>query len=67
MASGGDDTDPITEVFIGGWGNTKSVIRRNKTKPEKAEEDTPQILDAGEFRGFWIRWNDGVIKRFLTP
>lgn len=50
------------QVFIGGWGNTKSVIRRNRTKPEKVEIDTPQILNAGEFRGFWIRWDSGIIS-----
>ncbi|KAI8438201.1 hypothetical protein MSG28_010820 [Choristoneura fumiferana] len=56
------ESDPMYEVFIGGWGNTKSVIRRNRTKPEKVEIDTPQILNAGEFRGFWIRWDSGIIS-----
>lgn len=48
------------EIFIGGWENSKSVIRKNKTQPEKAETPTNGILSAGEFRGFWIRWTDGV-------
>ncbi|XP_063394948.1 uncharacterized protein LOC134679930 [Cydia fagiglandana] len=56
------ESDPMYEVFIGGWGNTKSVIRRNRTKPEKAEADTPGILNAGEFRGFWVRWDGGIIS-----
>ncbi|XP_063357679.1 C3 and PZP-like alpha-2-macroglobulin domain-containing protein 8 isoform X2 [Cydia amplana] len=56
------ESDPMYEVFIGGWGNTKSVIRRNRTKPEKAEADTPGILNAGEFRGFWVRWDSGIIS-----
>lgn len=55
------ETDPIVEVFIGGWGNTKSVIRRNRTKPDRVEVPTPGILDAGEFRGFWVRWYNGTI------
>jgi len=55
------DGVPCVEVFIGGWGNTKSVIRRDKTKPEKAEADTPHVLSPGEFRGFWIRVFDGVV------
>lgn len=55
------ESDPMLEVFIGGWSNSKSVIRKNRTKPEVAEADTPAILDAGEFRGFWIRWTDNVI------
>uniref|UniRef100_A0A182JIQ8 Farnesoic acid O-methyl transferase domain-containing protein n=1 Tax=Anopheles atroparvus TaxID=41427 RepID=A0A182JIQ8_ANOAO len=56
-----EESDPMLEVFIGGWKNTKSVIRKNRTKPDVAEVDTPDILNAGEFRGFWIRWLDNVI------
>lgn len=44
------------QVFIGGWSNSKSVIRKNRTKPDVAEADTPGILSADETRGFWIRW-----------
>lgn len=53
------EEDPMVEIFIGGWGNSKSVIRRNRTKPEKAEAETPDILHGSEFRGFWIRWAGG--------
>jgi len=56
-----NETHPIIEIFIGGWGNTKSVIRYNKSKPEVAECHTPAILNAGEFRGFWIRVTQGVV------
>uniref|UniRef100_A0A1B0G458 Farnesoic acid O-methyl transferase domain-containing protein n=1 Tax=Glossina morsitans morsitans TaxID=37546 RepID=A0A1B0G458_GLOMM len=55
------EEDPMYEVFIGGWSNSKSVIRKNRQKPDVAEADTPGILDGGEFRGFWIRWYDNVI------
>lgn len=57
-----NETFPIVEVFIGGWGNTKSVIRYNKEKPEVAECGTPDILSGNEFRGFWIRVTDGVCE-----
>ncbi|XP_055300716.1 uncharacterized protein LOC129567635 [Sitodiplosis mosellana] len=56
-----NETHPIAEVFIGGWQNSKSVIRYNQTKPEVAEANTPQILSPNEFRGFWIRVIDNVI------
>lgn len=55
-----NETHPIIEVFIGGWGNTKSVIRYNKEKPEVAECGTPDILNGNEYRGFWVRATDGV-------
>lgn len=61
LLSENGETGPMFEVFIGGWGNTKSVIRKNKTKPDVMETMTPNILHPGEFRGFWIRWNDSVI------
>lgn len=61
LTGGPNETQPIIEIFIGGWGNTKSVIRNNKTKPEVAECATPHILNAGEFRGFWIRVTQGVV------
>lgn len=62
------------EVFIGGWKNSKSVIRKNRSKPDVAELDTPNILSDGEFRGFWIRWDgpmitvghEGQVAAFLT-
>ena len=50
------------QVFIGGWGNSKSVIRKNRTKPEVSEVDTPGILTNDDFRGFWIRWSNGVLN-----
>lgn len=55
-----NETQPIIEVFIGGWQNSKSIIRYNQTKPEVAEANTPNILSPNEFRGFWIRITDGV-------
>ena len=51
----------MLEVFIGGWSNSKSVIRRNQTKPDVVEQATPDILSQNEFRGFWIRWTDNVV------
>lgn len=50
------------QIFLGGWGNTKSVIRKNRTKPDKVEIETPNILNGGEFRGFWVRWDSGIIS-----
>lgn len=37
------------------------IIRKNRTKPDVAEAPTPNILSDGEFRGFWIRWDNGTI------
>lgn len=48
--------------MIGGWGNAKSVIRKNRTKPDKVEIESPGILNGGEYRGFWVRWDSGIIS-----
>lgn len=61
LTTGACESEPMYEIFIGGWGNSKSVIRKNRTKPDVAEIPTPGILNGGEFRGFWIRWNNGTI------
>ncbi|XP_062548424.1 uncharacterized protein LOC134213403 isoform X2 [Armigeres subalbatus] len=61
LTSGPAESEPMLEVFIGGWKNTKSVIRKNRSKPDVCEVETPDILNPGEFRGFWIKWIDNVI------
>nr|ADV17352.1 farnesoic acid methyltransferase [Schistocerca gregaria]AEV89769.1 farnesoic acid O-methyltransferase [Schistocerca gregaria] len=61
LTTGPAETDPMYEIFIGGWGNTKSIIRKNRQKPDKVEVETPGILSGDEFRGFWIRWSAGSI------
>jgi len=61
LTSSQSESNPMLEVFIGGWQNSKSVIRRNRSKPDVVEEPTPGILSSGEFRGFWVRWTDNII------
>lgn len=60
LTTGDAESEPMLEIFIGGWKNTKSVIRKNRAKPDVCEVETPDILNAGEFRGFWIKWLDDV-------
>jgi hypothetical protein len=51
-----------SQIFIGGWGNAKTAIRRDRVKPDKALVDTPDILSDAEYHGFWIRWEDGLLE-----
>ncbi|CAK9822668.1 C3 and PZP-like alpha-2-macroglobulin domain-containing protein 8 [Anthophora retusa] len=62
LTTGPQEEEPMYEVFIGGWNNSKSVIRKNRAKPDVAEVQTPDILSGDEYRGFWIRWDDGAIS-----
>ncbi|XP_055542604.1 C3 and PZP-like alpha-2-macroglobulin domain-containing protein 8 [Wyeomyia smithii] len=59
--SGPAESNPMLEVFIGGWKNTKSAIRKNRAKPDVSEAYIPGILSVGQYRGFWIKWIDDVI------
>lgn len=61
LTEGPSDTDRMYEIFIGGWGNSKTAIRKNREKPDKAVQETPNILSGDEARGFWVRWNGGSI------
>lgn len=61
LCSQAAEVDPMYEIFIGGWGNTKSIIRKNRTKPEVAEVPTPNILSDAESRGFWVRWDNNTV------
>jgi len=62
LSPGTQQGQPIYEIFIGGWKNTKSAIRKNGKNPGYAKVWTPGILNADEFRGFWVRWSDNVIS-----
>ncbi|KAL1129555.1 hypothetical protein AAG570_012500 [Ranatra chinensis] len=53
---------PMYEVFIGGWGNSKYALRKNKEKPELAAVDSANILDSNEYKEFWICWRGGNIS-----
>ena len=50
------------EIVIGGWQNSKSVIRRARQGTIEVEASTPNILDCNSARNFWLSWEDGVIQ-----
>ncbi|XP_013106607.2 uncharacterized protein LOC106086465 [Stomoxys calcitrans] len=53
---------PMYEIAIGGWNNTKSIIRKFGEQPDFAAAATPNILNNNEMRGFWVRWLDNTIS-----
>lgn len=47
------ESEPMFEVFIGGWEGAHSAIRFNKGD-DLVKVDTPDILSADEAREFWV-------------
>lgn len=60
------EANPMYEVFIGGWDNSKIAIRRNREKPDVVEHPFPNTLNASEFRSFWLTFYDQVIALGLN-
>ena len=51
----------VYEIVIGGWRNTKSVIRKAK-QGEHTVFKNAIVLDCSKFVVMWVRWIGGVIK-----
>lgn len=54
----------VYEVVLGGWSNTKTVIRKCLQGCGKEKIETPYFLNSTEFRKFWITFNkeNGTIE-----
>ena len=49
------------QIVIGGWNNTRSVIRRCiHCRPKARYAHSP--LNASEYRAFWVGWGGGVLR-----
>eukprot|EP00947_MAST-08B_sp_MAST-8B-sp1_P002574 g2574.t1 len=53
---------PVYEIVIGGWGNTRSVIRRSMGGSEQATASTVGILDPAEASDFWADALNGLVR-----
>ena len=54
------------EIVIGGWGNSKSVIRRKPVGTSYGDDtnfaSTSGILDGNEYRPFWAQALNGLVR-----
>ncbi|XP_061175873.1 uncharacterized protein LOC133184808 [Saccostrea echinata] len=56
LLSGADDSKPLYEIVIGGWGNTKSCLRDAKQGPCLVEHHESHIVSCHKFLPFWVTW-----------
>lgn len=56
------DFKPCVEVIIGRWGNTNTAIVYNHNEPVMVDVPTENILSPTELRGFWIRYDNGIVS-----
>lgn len=49
------------EIVIGGWGNTKSVIRDRRQGKALVQHDGT-LLNCNVYRQFWISWQGQMLK-----
>ncbi|XP_078667263.1 uncharacterized protein LOC144909086 [Branchiostoma floridae x Branchiostoma belcheri] len=58
-----NDVADMYEIVIGGWTNTRSVIRRAPQGQSLTIVGTPAINSPSVYRTFWINWaSDGTIS-----
>ena len=54
------------EIVIGGWSNTRSVIKRRPLgifiNDEANAKSTPEILHGNEYRPFWAQALNGLVR-----
>ena len=55
-------TNEMYEIVIGGWNNTKSVIRKGSQRSAKDERVTQSILNPNEDRPFWADAKNGFVR-----
>ena len=55
------DNDDTIEIVIGGWSDSKSVLRSAHQSNDKDSESGSWLSDSA-YRPFWITWGNGQIK-----
>ena len=58
----GDTTQKTYEIVLGGWSNTKSVIRIGRLGAVMMSRDTPGLLVCDKENPFWIAWKDNLFE-----
>ena len=62
LGQGVENNDKHWEIVIGGWSDTKSVIRDRKQGRHLVTSHVKDLLSDKEQRPFWVSWADDYIR-----
>jgi len=62
LADSPKDSGDMYEIVIGGWNNTKSVIRTKAQGPERALSTKSPLCSEGEFLKYWAMLSNEVVS-----
>lgn len=60
--SNSQSTHEVYEIVIGGWGNSKSVIREANQGHNRVQASTRNILNRDQFVDFWADAKNGHVR-----
>merc|ERR1712117_993838 len=52
----------VYEIVIGGWGNSKSVIRKSNQGTNQVQASTSNIVSSSEEKQFWASASNGLVQ-----
>ncbi|XP_056009539.1 uncharacterized protein LOC130051548 [Ostrea edulis] len=55
LMSADDDTKPLYEIVLGGWGNSKSCLRTRKQSSCKSTHQGG-VVSGTTYKSFWVSW-----------
>ncbi|XP_052106228.1 zonadhesin-like isoform X16 [Mytilus californianus] len=61
LMSSNNEKDPLYELVLGGWGNSKSVVR-DKKQGRSLSEHKGKMLRPNKLESFKVIWNKGKIR-----
>ena len=66
LINGESENDQLYEVVLGGWNNSKSVLRTHKQQQPAARTSVGSVLDCTRFKEFVIKWTYSTINIVLS-
>jgi hypothetical protein len=54
---------PLYHIGIGGWGNTRSIVAREREFYEYVDQiDQSGMMNCNSYQPYWVSWENGYIR-----